>query len=118
MGTFSISIEIGDQERQRWLEFDALVDTGASISSFPASELRGLGIRPLFQQRFKFGQGDVRQMDVGQTWLRVEGREVVTLVLFNDEVTTPLLGAIALEAMFMGVDPIKKRLIPVQGLMM
>ena len=118
MGTFSIPIQIAKQERQRWLEFEALVDTGASISSFPASTLRELGILPLFNQSFKFGQGEVRQMDVGQSWIRVEGREVVTLVLFNDEGTTPLLGAIALEAIFMGVDPVEKRLIPVEGLMM
>ncbi len=118
MGTFSIPIEISDQERTRWLEFDALVDTGASISSFPASTLRELGIPPLFKQDFRFGQGEVRQMDVGQTWIRVEWREIVTLVLFNDEGTTQLLGAIALESIFMGVDPVEKRLIPVEGLMM
>ena len=57
-------------------------------------------------------------MNVGQTWLRVEGREVVTLVLFNEEGTPPLLGALALEGVFMGVDPIAKRLVPVEGLMM
>ena len=118
MVTFSIPIEISDQERTRWLEFDALVDTGASISSFPASTLRELGIPPLFKQDFRFGQGEVRQMDVGQTWIRVEGREIVTLVLFNDEGTTQLLGAIALESIFMGVDPVEKRLIPAEGLMM
>ena len=118
MGTFTIPIEIADQERRRWIESDALVDTGASISSFPASTLRELGIPPLFKQNFKFGQGEIRQMDVGQTWIRVEGREVVSLVLFNDEGTTALLGAIALEGIFMGVDPIEKRLIPVEGLMM
>ena len=44
-------------------------------------------------------------MDVGQTWLRVEGQEVVTLVLFNAEETVPLLGALALEGVFMGVNP-------------
>ncbi|MCH8309604.1 MAG: hypothetical protein IIB17_03805 [Chloroflexi bacterium] len=57
-------------------------------------------------------------MNVGQTWIRVEGREVVTLVLFNDEGTQPLLGVMALEGVFMGVDPHARRLIPVEGLMM
>ena len=118
MGNFSVPVEIGDQDGRRWLEFDALVDTGASISSFPASTLRELGVLPSFKQSFKFGQGEVKEMDVGQTWIRVEGKEVVTLVLFNDEGTTPLLGANALEAMFVGVDPVEKRLIPVEGLMM
>ena len=57
-------------------------------------------------------------MDVGQTWVRFEGREVITMVLFNDEGTPPLLGALALEGAFLGVDPVGQRLVPVQGLMM
>ena len=55
-------------------------------------------------------------MNVGQTWVRVEGKEIVTLVLFNDEGTTPLLGDLALEAVFMVVDPVGQRLAPVEGL--
>ena len=105
MGTFSISIGIGDQERERWTTLDALVDTGASITSVPASVLHELGVEPLTRQSFQFGQGEVRLMDVGQTWVRIEGREVVTLVLFNEEGTLPLLGALALEGVFMWRRP-------------
>lgn len=118
MGTFNVPISIGDRNGVRWTTLDALVDTGASITSAPASVLRELEVEPLTTQSFRFAQGEVRLMDVGQTWLRVEGREIVTLVLFNDEDSPPLLGALALEGVFMGVDPIAKRLIPVEGLMM
>ncbi len=34
------------------------------------------------------------------------------------EGTQPLLGALALEGVFMGVDPVAQRLVPVEGLMM
>ena len=47
----------------------------------------------------------------------MESRELITLVLFNDEGTLPLLGALALEGVFMAVDPVAKRLVPVGGLM-
>ena len=57
-------------------------------------------------------------MDVGYAWVRFEGQEIITQVLFNDEGTPPLLGAMALEGAYMGVDPIAQRLIPVPGLMM
>ena len=57
-------------------------------------------------------------MDVGQTWIRVGEKELITLVLFNEEDTQPLLGALALEAAFMGVDSVGQRLIPVEGVMM
>ncbi|MCH7624593.1 MAG: aspartyl protease family protein [Chloroflexi bacterium] len=111
-------IGIGDSQRERWFDLDALVDTGASITAVPGSILHELGIAPLFKQSFRFAQGDVKVMDVGQAWIRVEGKEVVTMLLFNDEGTQPLLGALALEGVFLGVDPHAKRLIPVEGLMM
>ena len=118
MGTFTMQIAIGGPQRCRWTPLDALVDTGASISSAPASVLDDLGVIPLVKQNFRFGQGEVRSMDVGQTWIRVEDREVITLVLFNEEGTQPLLGALALEGVFMGVDLVGKMLLPVEGLMM
>ena len=117
MGTFSAPISIGSPDRERWTQIDALVDTGASIASAPASVLRGLGVEPLRKERFAFAQGLTREMDVGQTWARVGDREAVTLVLFNEEGTTPLLGAHAIEGVFMGVDPVGKRLVPVGGWM-
>ena len=75
-------------------------------------------MEPMTQRRFRFAQGETRTMDIGQTWISVEGEEVVTLVLFNEEGTTPLLGALALEATFMAVDPVAQKLVPVEGLMM
>ena len=113
-----MQIDIGDPQRDCWTPVDALVHTGASISSAPASILHELGVIPLVQQNFRFGQGEVRSMDVGQTWIRVEDKDVITLVLFNEEDTQPLLGALALEGVFVGVDPVGKRLLPVEGLMM
>ena len=118
MGTFTVQIAVGDTDRRRWTTLDALVDTGASITSVPSSVLRELGVEPTTQRRFRFAQGETRMMDVGQTWIRVEGEEVVTLFLFNEEGTPPLLGPLALETAFMGIDPVAQKLVPVEGLMM
>ena len=118
MGVFTAPIEIGDPENQNWVSLDALVDTGASITAVPASILHRLNVHPIAKHEFEFAQGEVREMDVGQTWIRVQGREVITLVLFNEEGTQPLLGAMALEGVFLGVDPHGRKLIPVRGLMM
>ena len=118
MGIFSIWIDVGDPDRGRWTPVEALVDTGASITSLPASVLFNLGVEPAMQQRFRFAQGETRTMPVGQTWVRIEGKEIVTHVLFNEEGSPPLLGAFALEGAFLGVDPVGQRLVPVDGLMM
>ena len=114
MGSFSVEIEIGDSLRERWTTLDALVDTGAFITSVPASILRELGVEPMGQRRVRFGQGEVRHLDYGQTWLRAEGQEIATFVLFNDEGATPLLGAYAIEGLFMAVDPVTQQLVPLE----
>ena len=117
MGIFRVEIGIGDPERQRWTTLEALVDTGAFMTGVPASVLRELGVEPTMRRTFESALGEFREMDVGQTWVRVEGEEVLTYVLFNDEGTTPLLGALALEMAFLGVDPARQILVSVHGLM-
>ncbi len=118
MGTLSVDIQIGDASRERWVMLEALIDTGASITSAPASVLRELDVQPLSRQSFKFARGEVRVMDIGQAWVRFEGQEFATHVLFNDEDTPPLLGAQALEAAFVAVDQVAQKLFPVDGLML
>ena len=118
MGTFSVPISIGDPQGENWIELNALVDTGASITSVPGSILQELGIEPVESKRFRFAQGESREMNIGRTWINVAGREEISLIVFNDEGTMPLLGALALEALFLGVDPVEQRLVPVDGLLM
>ena len=77
-----------------------------------------MGITPKKSQQFRFTQGEVRRLRMGEARIRVEGRETGTLVVFNDEGTQPLLGALALEALFLSVDPVEQRLTPVDGLLM
>ena len=116
MGTFSIEIGIGNPERSRWRTIEALVGTGATITAIPASVLRDLGIEPSARRSFKSAHGEPREMDIGDAWVRVEGQETPTPVLFNDEGSTPLLGAVTLESVFMMVDPVDGKLVPRQGL--
>ena len=118
MGTFSVEIEIGDQMRERWVTMDALVDTGASITSMSGSLLRELGVEPIDSLRFRFAQGEVRTMPIGYTWLRCAGKEILTQVLFKEENSPALLGALALEGAHMGVNPVEQTLVPVDGLTM
>ena len=119
MGTFNVEIGIGRCDRDEWVTLDALVDTGAFVTSAPASLLRELGVEPMRKQEFELADGEMREMEVGQTWVHIGDREVITLVLFNDEGSMPLLGALTLEGVFirMGVDPVEKKLVPVDGLM-
>ena len=117
MGTFNVEIEIGDINAANWGSISALVDTGASIAAAPASVLRGLGVEPMATELFRFAAGERRRMPVGYARMRLEGKEIITQMVFNEDGTTPSLGAVALENAFLGVDPVGKRLVPVEGLM-
>ena len=118
MGIFSVPISIGDPQGENWIEMEALVDTGASVTAVPGSLLRELGVIPAASQRFHSAHGEVRNMNMGEARILVEGRETGTMFVFNDEGTVPLLGALAMGALFLGVDPVGQKFIPVDGYMM
>ena len=118
MDTVQVEIQIGDPAAENWVTVSALVDTGATMTAVPASVLRRLGVEPITRKAFQFVQGEARTMDVGYARVRVEDQEIITQVLFNDEGTPPLLGAISLENAFLAFDPLAQRLIPIHGLMM
>ena len=58
--------------------------------------------------------GRIAESDIGYTWVRVDGREALTEVVFGEEDTEPLLGMITLEEMALGIDPIRQVLVPVR----
>lgn len=118
MGTFYVEIEVGDPAGERWIAVDALVDSGASRSSLPGSVLGELGVEATRQKQFRFAQGEVRPMGVGQTYIKVMGEQFITDFIFNEEGTIPLLGALALESAQLLIDPDGQRLIPTYGLLL
>ena len=118
VGTFNITIEIGDPEGERFEEIDALVDTGATMTALPASILQRLGVVPARRSTFRLANGDRVEMDMGVTRVRVEGLETPTWVIFGRGGTATVLGATTLEELLLGVDPVIRRLIAVEGLLM
>ena len=118
MGTFRYSIEVGDPQGQRFEQVDALVDTGATYTTLPASVLQGLGVEPLRRSTFVLADGRRVERAVGQTWVRVDGQSAVRLVVFGEEGGDPLLGADTLEGLLLAVDPVGHRLVPTEGLLM
>jgi carbon-monoxide dehydrogenase small subunit len=118
MGTFEVDIEIGDPQGERWERMRALVDTGATYTMLPRSTLERLGVEPDDRAQFRLADGRTASEEIGQTWLRVDGKRVVTRVAFGREDASPLLGAYALEGLLLAPDPVGKRLVPVEGLLM
>ena len=117
MGTFNVAIQVGDLQRRRFEELEALADTGATTTVIPASVLEELGVTPTTSQTFEYASGEQVELDMGETRIRVESRETVSWVIFGNEDGGALLGAYTLEGVFLAVDPYNQRLTPVRGLL-
>ena len=118
MGTFRHRIDVGDPQATRFETVEALVDTGASYSVVPTPLLQRLGVTAHDRVVFFLADGRQIERDVGQTWVRIDGRSVITLVVFGDEGSAPLLGAYTLEGLRLGVDPANQTLVRTPGLLM
>ena len=115
MGTFTVPIEVGDPEGTRFENVDALVDTGAFYTMMPSSHLQRLGVIRAESEEFELADGSVREYPLGETRVRVNGREVSTVVVFGEEDASPILGAYTLERLMLAVDPRNQRLMRVRA---
>jgi clan AA aspartic protease len=113
MGVFRTEMTIGDLAQQRRVTVEALVDTGATYVTLPAPQLRRLGIEPTERRTFILADSRSAEYDVGFALVSLDSRNAPTLVVFGDEASEPLVGAVILETLGLAVDPIGKRLIPV-----
>ena len=95
---------------------NALVDTGATYTVLPASMLRDrLGISPIEEKVFEYGDGTIVRLPIGQVRLSIDGRELVNVVVFCEE-DQYLLGATSLQTFGLIPDTTNHRLIPLEAL--
>lgn len=115
MGTFTVMLGVGDPQGRRYEEVEAMVDSGAAYTVLPASILEGLGVEPHEDRGFVLADGHRVERGFGRTWLRLNGRQDMSPVVFWDENSTPLLGAVTLEIFGLSIDPVNARLVPVDA---
>ena len=118
MGTFPVTIEIGDPVGQSWEPVDALVDTGSTYTWVPRQLLERLDVHPNFLREFETADGRVVTRDMAVTMARWDGEMMPTLVVFGNEGDAALLGAYTLEGFALAADPVNQRLVRVRGLAM
>ena len=117
MGTFSVSLQVGNPFTQQEETVEAIVDTGASDSVIPASLLRRLGIQPVRTARFRTASGERVEYEVGWALFSAEGERCLANVMFGPE-ENPLMGATTLEQLYLAVDPVDQRLVPQEALLL
>ena len=118
MGAFIVPLEVADPQGRHYETVEAMVDSGATYTVLPASTLERLGVVAHGVRRFVLADGRRVERGFGRTWMRLDGREDVSPVVFREEGAQPLLGAVTLEIFSLGIDPVNERLIPVDAFML
>jgi clan AA aspartic protease len=113
MGQFRIELTLLARNGGPSRTVEALVDTGAAYSVVPAVVLESLGCRPVRSQRVVLADGRVEEWSVTQIDVECEGRSTTTPILMGPASGPVLLGATTLEELGLGIDPLNRRLIPV-----
>lgn len=110
---FTQEAGFGRSKGGKHITVDALVDTGASYTWIPEDVLDRLQVERSQRRRFEFADGRSEFYDRGTAWIRLNGWEGPTPVVFGDVGSTPLLGCATLDDFGVAVDPVNARLIPV-----
>ena len=117
MGTFSVKMSLfpwQSRNGKKPVKVNALVDTGSFWSWAPASILHKLGVKPMETVEGELANGTVVTKKVGQIEVEVQGKRRITQIIFGDEGTEPLLGALTLEELGFEVSPAGKQLKPIK----
>ena len=87
------------------VEVNFLVDTGAFESLVPRDRLEAIGITPQSKRDYVMADGREVTLEVAVARMDIMGELVAATVIFGDEGTEPLLGAIAMQDAGIIVDP-------------
>ncbi len=118
MGTFSVTLGVGSADRREFREIEALVDTGATFSRIPGELLQELGHESIRRESFTLGDGRVADYGLAEVPVRINGQVVTTTCIWGDTGAQALLGAVTLEQFLLAPDPVNRRLVKIQGLLM
>ena len=118
MGTFAVQVQVSKPYSGEFASVDALVDTGASYSMFPSDILENIGAIVDETRAFDLADNRTVQLPIGHAEIRIAGKQIITQVVFGPIKGPSLIGATTLEGAGLAVDPMRKLLVPVNGLLM
>lgn len=115
MGVFYQAVRVGNPAGGDMVEVEAMVDTGAIHSMFPASLLYQLHLEPLETLTFSIADGSLVEYPCGEARVQIGDKFRTCSVIFGPD-DDALLGATTLEQLNLVVDPVRQRLVPAEVL--
>jgi len=97
----------------KFIEIDALIDTGATMVVLPQDMVNKLGLRKAREVKVRYANNKVEIKPVYRAVvIEILGREGTFDVICEEEGSQPLIGQVVLEVLDLVVDPRTKKLMP------
>lgn len=118
MGTFEHAITLYSASGESSERLEALVDTGAMFTTIPQPILERLEVQPFDTVPVRFANGTTERWQIGEVQAELDGKRRPIICFFGSADAPPLIGAHTLEAFLLTVDPVDKKLVPKEALLM
>lgn len=105
MGLVHVTVTLKKPGASAGFEGLFLVDTGATDSMAPASDLEAAGIHPISSSTYEHADGTIHEYQFGLAQIEFMGDVTAGRVLFGPNGSEPILGVTALESVGIAVDP-------------
>ena len=116
--TYSARFTLYCPDRSNSRPLIGVVDTGASFTVIPAHILDELGIARAEQERFILADGSLHNLSIGNATIELQGYAAPVGVVFGSDPHKTLIGFTTLLNLRLAVDPVHRRLLPVDRIVL
>lgn len=118
MSVYSVAFTLYGADPARALTLTGVIDTGATFTVAPAPILDQIGISRAEYAMFSLADGSVQELAIGHATLDLQGHTATIRVVFGSDRRKTLIGITALESLRLAVDPVYRRLLPVDRIVL
>lgn len=104
-----VIVKVGPPSRERLIEVEGLVDTGATLTVIPRKVSNEVGLEIVGKTIVETGAGKL-ELDRSRAWIEIEGQGDIIPVLVSDIIDKLLIGVTTLKILGLQVDPITGKL--------
>jgi clan AA aspartic protease len=117
MGLTTVRAKVG--KGRQAIETEFLVDSGATYTLLPRKIWKALKLKPIDELDFALADSTVISRKISEVWLELQGKELqgkgrTVPVILGERGDEALLGAFALEAMGLILNPFTRQLTPMK----
>jgi clan AA aspartic protease len=110
MGFIRVEVRLRDFSSDDIYQSEFLVDTGATDSMVPASELKKIGVTAVGKMTYELANDQIEEYPFGLAEISFMNETTAGRVIFGPDNIEPILGVTALESAGIIVDPANQQL--------